>query len=374
MLLPGRSNGDEFPTTWGADGAQYTGAGDNHQRGVAASPLSFFRVVGAPTTLGCDNPPTHHDQPSPLCANITLQGDAIVVPAARGNFSSRCPRWGDAAVNVKSSGVLSVRGVLYWAVSCFNYGDDDVFNRQRYGPAWIVTSADGGKSWDLDATPSDMFPGRLAAPRFVQYGRDNAGAPDEWVYVYFPGTQGDAAFFENNDQILLGRVPSHRILDRAAYQFYSGTQLDGAVTWTSDATIASAVWTFPLMTSVQQANYVPSLNRYVFANWAWISYDGYPRPDHTADEVNDRTGHQRTQLTLVEAEQPWGPFAVMHRDDDWSGADGSSGAYTPVFPPAWVGTAELWMVSTQCCGNPRPPLNHYNFNVQRVTITKLSGS
>ena len=82
-----------------------------------------------------------------------------------------------------------------------------------------------------------------------------------------------------------------------------------------------AVWQFPLMTSVQQANYHPGLKRYIFANWAWISYDGYPRPDHTADEKNDRTGHQRTQLSLVEAPNPWGPFSIMHRDDDWSGLD-----------------------------------------------------
>ena len=67
------------------------------------------------------------------------------------------------------------------------------------------------------------------------------------------------------------------------------------------------------------ANYHPGLKRYIFANWAWVSYDGYPRPDHTGDEKNGRTGHQRTQLSLVEAPNPWGPFSVFFRDDDWSG-------------------------------------------------------
>ena len=62
-------------------------------------------------------------------------------------------------------------------------GDDAVFNRQRYGPAWIITSTDKGKTWNLTATPTDMFPGRLAAPRFVQYGQDFSGAPDDWVYL-----------------------------------------------------------------------------------------------------------------------------------------------------------------------------------------------
>lgn len=265
--------------------------------------------------------------------------------------------------------MISVDGMLYWAVSCFNYGDDDVFNRQRYGPAWIVTSSDGGVTFNLTASPTDMFPGRLAAPRFIQYGKDFAGAPSAWVYVYFPGTTGDSAFFENNDEMLLGRVHKDSILDRSAYQFFNGVQLDGTDVWTSDSTIATPVWSHQLMTSVQQANYHPGLKRYIFANWAWISYDGYPRPDHTADERNDRTGHQRTQLSLVEAPNPWGPFKIFYRSDSWEGWDGSGGGYTPVFPPAWIGEDDLWMVFTQCCGNPRPPLNHYNFNAQHITLT-----
>jgi len=35
---------------------------------------------------------------------------------------------------------------------------------------------------------------------------------------------------------------------------------------------------------------------------------GNPRPDHTPDERNSRTSHQRTQLTLIEGPDPWGPW------------------------------------------------------------------
>ena len=62
-------------------------------------------------------------------------------------------------------------------------------NRQRYGPAWIVTSHDYGQTFNVTASPTGFFPGRLAAPRFIQYGKDFAGAPDGYVYLYFPGTQ-----------------------------------------------------------------------------------------------------------------------------------------------------------------------------------------
>ena len=71
--------GDEFPITWGRDGNQYTGAGDNTQATGLGAPLSFFKVSGGPTEMGCDNPPTHHNQPSPNCANITLQGSEVVI-------------------------------------------------------------------------------------------------------------------------------------------------------------------------------------------------------------------------------------------------------------------------------------------------------
>ena len=362
-------NGDEFPISWAEDGKMYTGAGDNRQKDSPSSPLAFFSVQGGPTEMGCDAPPTHHDQPSPTCKNVSLRGDPIPIKAP--TALKACSPWeGHKTIpNLKSSGVLALDGVLYWIVSCFNYGDDKTFNRQRYGPAWIVTSRDRGATWNETATPTDFFTGRLAAPRFLQMGRAHNESSDGFVYLYFPGTTGGAAFFENNDQMLLGRVRRHMLLNRSAYDFFTGTRPDGSPTWSTDDTIAVPVVSFPLMLSVQQATWVPAIRRIVFANWAWISVDGAPRPDHSPDERNERTGHQRTQLTLVEAATPWGPFNVFWRDDDWRGSDGSSGGYTPVVPSAWVSDHDFWLAFTQCCGNPRPPLNHYNFNLQRVTFT-----
>merc|ERR1719247_210542 len=112
-------NGDEFPITWGKDGNQYTGAGDNHQIDGVRSPLSFFQVRGGPTELNCTHNPTPHDQPAQGCTGIREQGDPIPV---RGPVGDVCPKWENSVPNLKSSGVLSVDGVLYWAVACFNYG------------------------------------------------------------------------------------------------------------------------------------------------------------------------------------------------------------------------------------------------------------
>jgi len=111
-------NGDEFPITWDKDGNMYTGAGDNSQPGESGSPLSFFRVEGGPTEMGCTYPPTHGNQPSPNCSHITEMGSHV--PVQGPDATKACPAWNHGIPNLKSSGVLSLDGVLYWAISCFN--------------------------------------------------------------------------------------------------------------------------------------------------------------------------------------------------------------------------------------------------------------
>merc|ERR1711871_1187088 len=101
-------------------------------------------VKGGPMDLNCTDP----SNPSPQCTNMTLQGSTIPV---RGKWLlDYCENWNpwhdpkyEDVPNIKSNSVISIDGTLYWAVTCFNYGDDDDFNRQRYGPSWIITSDDG---------------------------------------------------------------------------------------------------------------------------------------------------------------------------------------------------------------------------------------
>ena len=363
-------DGDEFPTVWASDGFSYTGAGDNTQPSPSIpqrfnSPASFFRInVSSPLDPAFPN------------AAFTLRGEPF--PLSDTGFAKQnCPSWGHNLSNIKSSGVIEWSGSLFWAVSCFNYGDDPTFNRQRYGPAWIASSSDFGENWtSLDV--GGLFSGRLAAPRFIQAGRGYDGAPDPaFIYALFPGTDNNASFFECNDAAWIGRAPRNAstLPLKASWEFFVGTDSAGAPLWDSDDTIAVAVLAWPLHTSLQQVNWHPSLQRYILANWVWISMDGYPRPDHSPDDKHDRTSRQRTWLTLLEAENPWGPWRLFYSDDNWAYGDNSTGAYTPIFPSAWINTTDdsFVMVSTQCCGTPEfPPSNHYSFNAQRVRVTRLA--
>jgi hypothetical protein len=362
-------DGDEFPSTWASDGLTYSGAGDNTQPSPSIpqrynSPASFFRVAAADPTA-----------PAYPSGAFSLQGGPF--PISSTEFArALCPPWGHGLANIKSSGVIEWGGSMFWAVSCFNYGDDPSFNRQRYGPAWIAASTDAGLNWS-SAGQGGLFGGRLAAPRFIQAGRGYSGAPDAgFIYALFPGTADNASFFECNDAAWLGRAPrdAAALPLKSSWQFFVGLDSAGAPLWDPDDSIAVAVLDWPLHTSVQQVNWHPSLGRFVLANWVWLSMDGYPRPDHSPDDRHERTSRQRTWLTLLEAEQPWGPWRVFHSDSNWAYADGSTGAYTPVFPAQWINTTDdsFWMVSTQCCGDPEfPPTNHYSFNAQRVRVRRL---
>jgi len=210
----------------------------------------------------------------------------------------------------------------------------------------------------------------------VQAGKGYAGAPDPGhVYALFPGTENNASFFECNDGAWLGRTPTNAssLPTKAAWEYYVGQNSAGEAQWDEDDTLAVQVLDWPLHTSVQQVNWHPGLQRYILANWVWISMDGYPRPDHSPDERHDRTARQRTWLLLLEAPQLWGPWSVFYSDTNWQYEDGSMGAYTPIFPPQWINTTDdsFYMVSTQCCGDPTfPPTNHYSFNAQKVTVRR----
>jgi hypothetical protein len=340
-------DGDEFPSTWASDGFTYSGAGDNTQPSPSMplhynSPASFFKVTAAsPTDPAYPNAAfSLRGAPYPLSDTVFAKG--------------LCPSWGHGLANIKSSGVIEWGGNMFWAVSCFNYGDDVTFNRQRYGPAWIAASTNAGANWS-SVEQGGLFGGRLAAPRFFQAGRGYEGAPDpDFIYALFPGTENNASFFECNDAAWLGRAPRDpaTLQLKSNWQWFVGTDSGGAPLWDADDTIAVAVLDWPLHTSVQQVNWHPSLQRYILANWVWVSMDGYPRPDHSPDEMHDRTSRQRTWLTLLEAQQPWGPWRVFFSDSNWAYADGSTGAYTPIFPAQWINETDdsFYMVSTQCCG------------------------
>ena len=66
-----------------------------------------------------------------------------------------------------------------------------------------------------------------------------------------------------------------------------------------------------------------------------------------------------SQLTLYEAPEPWGPWKIFYRDDNW----GTYGDYQPNFPTQWMSSDGriVYMVSSGSWDD-------YNLVVQKAAI------
>lgn len=346
-VLPDRfryhcAEGDMWPLTWGEDDVIYAGAGDN--RGC---PMNLWKV----TTKTSFWNPTGRVEPGVRTNSGSWMLDLInpePVDVAKYCTDPRAPY-------IKPSGLLDIGGTLYFAVEAQNYGENPLFSRQRNYHGWIVTSTDGGKSFDGGATPSNFFTGRLSSCHFLQFGRGYRGARDGYVYAYFPCDLDDGgSYWENNDALLLGRVPKEQILNRGAWTFYCGETPD-APAWTADDTLAKPVFVYPKMTGSNHVCYNPGLGRYLMGNYSFVDEELHPRPIHQMAYPESHL----SQLTLYEAPEPWGPWRIFYRDDDW----GTYGDYQPNFPTRWFSEDGriLFMVSSGSWDD-------YNFVVQKFAL------
>jgi hypothetical protein len=243
---------------------------------------------------------------------------------------------------------------LIVGVECMNYGDNKAFNRQRNLNGWIITSKDWGRTWNCDATPTEFFKERLSSCHFLQFGRDYVGARDNYVYAYFPGIGDDGrSYWENGDYILLGRVPRQKLPDRSAWEFCVGVDKSNRPSWSADDSKAYPVFRFPLMCGEDHVSYNAGIKRYILGNYSFLNEQGSPLPYH------HKPYPRRSQLTLFEAPEPWGPWSLFHRDDCW----GTYGDYQPSFPTKLMSAdgREMIMVSAGTWDD-------YNLTTQRLRL------
>jgi hypothetical protein len=262
----------------------------------------------------------------------------------------------DSTFGLKPAGLLDVSGTLYFAVESQNYGTESTFNRQTNINGWIITTTDYGRTWNREATPRDFFSGRLASCHFLQFDRGYAGARDAYVYAYFPAADDGKSYWENGDYLLLGRVPQERILVREAWEFYIGQDAAGQPVWDADDAAAAPVFRYDRMTGENHVCYNKHIERYLMGNYGFVDNELRPRPNHQGQWPESAL---RSQLTLFEAPEPWGPWSLFYQDDDW----GTYGDYQPSFPTKWMSSdgRVLFMVSAGSWDD-------YNFTVQRMAI------
>ena len=340
------SAGDTWPSAWAADGNLYAWPCDS-----AAGPMSLWRVDGAP------------DDAAGLSAvEVSTRAGGPIDDVAL------CSHLGPVGpyprINVKPGGMVALpatpdapNGTLVVGVSCMNYGDDPAFNRQHNIEGFVAESVDNGATWRNTSAVGGALAGRFAAPIFVSCGRANepcAAKDGDLLFVFFAAA--DAAYWDNNDGLFLARVPTAARADPSAFEYFAGFDGAGAPAWSPDQRQAQPSLAFGSMVGENAVTYHPLLQRYLVANFGFIDAAGRPRPWHTEPFMSPH----RTQLTLLEARDPWGPWSLFFRSDDSAAlTPAAPGLYTPTFPSKFAaesvgadGRIQLWMFFACLDGAP----------------------
>ena len=131
------------------------------------------------------------------------------------------------------------------------------------------------------------------------------------------------------------------------------------------------VFNFPLMTGENGIiTYNPVLKRYFLPNYSFLDANvSTPLAWHDSiyDVLNSRRTtkyHRRSQITIFEAERPWGPWKLVWRDDDAERTFGLVAPYTPTFPAKFIQpSGDMWL---SISGNPGT--RGYSLNYARVSF------
>ncbi len=277
-------------------------------------------------------------------------------------------------------GALCVDDRLY--VAAYDYDDyvpglDDIFNMVNMvsphgGVVGLMYSDDQGKSFQNVPGPEvgadDYFLGpRFAGLAFVGFGPGYTGLPaDLEGYVY---ALSNDINYATGDHIFLARVPRDRVLDRSAWEFWNGAgegTFDQPQTWTKREDATRPILRDPGRIGHPTMSYVAATDRFLLT----YSTDRTPRRFNTDPAEWRRTWLKQTELLVLEAPHPWGPWRLVHHDPAW---ETPHTAYLPQVPTTWLDADGLggWMVFSGDWNGDHGPDSYYGFMTRHFRFQKL---
>ena len=253
---------DNWPSTWGDDGAIYTGYGDGwgfEPRTEIKLSLGLARISGGPDNFSGTN-----------IRSVTGE------------------RTGQGAYGAKVSGMIMIEGRLYMLAR----------NTRNSTLAW---SDDHGNTWEwADWTIKSGF----GCPSFVNYGKNYDGGPEDYVYIISPDT---ATAYESSDSLVMARVPKTELGDRDSWEFLSGIKENGNPVWDKDIRLRSPFFRNPGLTYRSSMTWNKTLDKYFLCQ---INFGDEPR--------------FRGGFGVYEAGAPWGPWKTVFYTREWDVGPGES--------------------------------------------------
>ena len=254
---------DLWPVTWTADDNLQASWGDGGGFGgdntTGRVSLGVARVEGMP--------------PTPSGVNVFGGVDALAPATFIG----------------KPTGIISVGGALYLAVV-----DNDTWLREKIG-----RSTDGGLTWTFNTTSGWDFAepdGAFSDATFLNFGKDNAGARDGYVYAYSADERARDITGRTLTKIVMFRTPAAHIMDRSYYEYYAGLSGDGQPIWSTDITQRGPVFTDPNGVGYgARVMFDPGIGRYILTTWH----------------------NQAGGWGIFDAPEPWGPWTTVAYYENW---------------------------------------------------------
>lgn len=281
--------GDTFPMTWADDDSIYASCGDPMWGCCAQDTgMDVERFIGAPEDY------------------------RIIRPNLLPDFL------GYGGHGPKPCGMICVEGVLYLAAQNLcgpkppRYGTKS----QHGSDAHILVSKDHGSNWcpAFKEIQTPMFAGNLfGGPAFVNFGRNNEHARDEYVYAVSTDQ------WDNGGELRLGRVSAEHILNTEQWEWVSQITAPGDPQWTRDLRQSVPVLAKERAISLPEMVYLSGIDRYLLLTW------------RLHEDFSPTAG---TDLYLYESSEPWGPFSLVYHEDMWEGQ--LVNPYCPRLPLKWL--------------------------------------
>ncbi len=331
-------SGDNWHTTWAADGNQYVLQCDG--RGYNTR---MWRLVGSPPDFKFEPVEGHPGPKEP--------------PPAR----------------YYGFGILAVGDAIY-----HYYSTPDRWDQQpkKFIGTKLIYSPDVGKTWhNQDGTTPVVFEPWTERSRknmtffnepdesfalltMLQMGKAYELNRDGYIYAYSPNGSTEGTM----NQLAMFRAPKDKLRQRDQYEFFVSRRDDGEATWSKNIADRKPVHVFPSgwvnkfehpYAWHPSVVYNAGLGVYMMANWGMGT---------------DATGQwfrKRSYLGLWVADRPWGPWRQIHEDKAWfpPGGDPPGNCYQPQIMPGWIAPdgKSFWLAWTQF------PVGYY-FQCQKVEI------
>jgi len=253
----------------------------------------------------------------------------------------------------KPTGMICVAGTLYLAFQNLLRARRAPFSllSQHGSDAQIVYSTNKGLFWvpALGNIAAPMFPGhKFGGPAFVNFGQNNANARDSYVYAV------SSDQWDNGSNLRLGRVPADGIVRREAWEWVCAFDPSGEPAWSHDLNEAVPVLSLHRWIGAPEMVYLAGIERYLLLSWRL-------HKDFSPDDGTD--------LLVLEASEPWGPFSLVHFEEYWMGREFNP--YCPRLPLKWLeadGVTGWLQFSGSWAARGQQPGGPYRSNVWRFRL------